>query len=57
MTKYKRVRRVIICICPNCAGRGTLITKHGLVPCLQCNGRGEVERIINEITHDDDVTD
>lgn len=53
MTKYKRVRRPYFAICPNCAGRGTLITKHGLVPCPECV-KGEVRKWIVEIVHDEE---
>jgi DnaJ-class molecular chaperone len=55
VSKFKTIRRIIFVTCPNCVGRGTLITKNGLVACPDCNGRGETERIINEIVHDEDV--
>lgn len=55
MSKHKRIRRIILVLCPNCAGRGTLITRNGLVSCPECNGRGEVERVVNEIVSDEEV--
>lgn len=40
-------------ICPNCDGVGR---KAGSTrTCWPCRGTGEVDRVINEIVHDDDV--
>lgn len=44
MSKYKRVRRVVVCICFSCAGLG----KCGGRPCVACAGSGEEERVVVE---------
>lgn len=51
---YKRVRRILLIICPNCSGSGYLATKHGSVPCRDCAATGNVERWIVEIVASDD---
>lgn len=50
MSKYKRVRRVVMVYCGDCWGTG----KAGGGKCETCKGTGEVERIANEIVSDDE---
>lgn len=50
----KRIRRVVKVLCPDCLGTGFEYVKGGRKACSTCNGNGEVERIVNEIVHDDE---
>lgn len=45
MTTYRRIRRIVMCICPTCLGTGKL----NLRECPTCLGTGETERVIVEL--------
>ena len=49
----KRIRRVIQIQCPDCVGLGRVAGTSK--KCPTCKGNGEVDRVINEIVHDDDT--
>lgn len=51
MSKYRTVRRVVLVPCPDCFGTG--LETGG--KCRTCKGRGDVERIVNEIVAEDEV--
>lgn len=46
----KRIRRIIMVACPDCYGTGLAVGGK----CRTCKGTGEVERVVNEIVHEDD---
>lgn len=51
---HKRIRRLVMVLCPNCLGTGTVEAKGDERKCPECNGKGEIEKWIVEIVHDDD---
>lgn len=50
MSKYKRVRRIILVPCPDCYATGLSVGGK----CTTCKGSGEVERVVNEIVREDE---
>lgn len=52
MTTYRRIRRVVMCICMACFGTGIV----DMCKCAVCAGTGEVERTIVEIVSEDKVS-
>lgn len=51
MTTYRRIRRIILCICMACSGTGIL----NMHKCPACAGTGNVERVVVEIVREDKV--
>lgn len=52
----KTVRRIVKIECKDCGGNGYRHDNSGArVRCAPCKGTGEVERVVNEIVHDDEV--
>lgn len=47
----KRIRRIVQVSCPDCYGTGREVGGK----CHTCKGRGEVERVVVEVVHDDGV--
>lgn len=45
----KTTKRLVICICNQCLGVGTVGRNGGRVKCPGCNGTGNVERVLNEV--------
>lgn len=48
----KRIRRIVRIQCPTCSGLGRVAGTSK--KCSECKGKGEVDRVINEIVHDDE---
>lgn len=51
MAKYKEVRRIIEVVCMSCWGTGLAVGDK----CLECRGKGKVQRVVVEIIHDEEV--
>lgn len=45
----KRIRRIVRVPCPDCWGSGLSVGGK----CRTCKGSGEVERVVNEIVHEE----
>jgi DnaJ-class molecular chaperone len=54
MKVYKRVRRLVMVLCSNCLGSGSVTTKNDQKKCPDCKGKGEVEKWIVEIVNEDE---
>ena len=52
MSKFKTVRRIVFVPCPDCWGSGRAVGG----ACETCKGRGEVERVVNEIVPEETLT-
>lgn len=50
MKGYKRVRRIVSVPCHDCYGTGKGL---GGGRCVTCDGKGNVERVVVEVIHDE----
>lgn len=54
MKAHKRVRRLVLVLCSNCLGSGSVMAKSEQKKCPECKGKGEVEKWIIEIVNEDE---
>jgi DnaJ-class molecular chaperone len=53
MKGYKRVRRPVWVLCPQCFGGGSVGKDGQRIRCNYCDGKGEIEKWVNEVKHDE----
>lgn len=50
----KRIQRIVMVSCPDCGGSGYGHNPDGTrKTCTKCMGIGEIEKLVNEIVHED----
>lgn len=45
----KTTKRLVKVLCPTCFGSGTVARNGSRVVCEQCKGKGEIEKVLNEV--------